>query len=40
MSSVDVLGVFDGGHAPDYLPLDDDHPCRPSSRVQADLLRW
>jgi UDP-glucose 4-epimerase len=30
MSSVDVLGVFDGRRTPDYLPLDDDHPCYPS----------
>ncbi|MBQ37040.1 MAG: NAD(P)-dependent oxidoreductase [Candidatus Latescibacteria bacterium] len=27
LSSVDALGVFKGEHAPDYLPLDDAHPC-------------
>ena len=31
VSSVDVLGVFKGERAPDYLPLDDDHPCYPST---------
>lgn len=31
MSSVDVLGVFDGRRAPDHLPLDDDHPCHPNT---------
>jgi nucleoside-diphosphate-sugar epimerase len=30
-SSVNALGVFSGQRAPDYLPLDDDHPCYPSS---------
>ena len=30
-SSVNALGVFKGERAPDYLPLDDDHPCYPSS---------
>ena len=30
-SSVDVLGVFKGEREPDYLPLDDDHSCRPST---------
>ena len=29
LSSAQALGVFMGGHAPDYLPIDDDHPCRP-----------
>ena len=29
MSSLDVLGVMKGGRVPDYLPLDDDHPCYP-----------
>lgn len=27
LSSVDVFGVFKGERAPDYLPLDDEHPC-------------
>jgi UDP-glucose 4-epimerase len=31
LSSVDVLGVFKGERAPDYLPLDDRHPCYPST---------
>jgi len=31
MSSVDVLGVFKGERAPDYLPLDDDHSCYPTT---------
>jgi len=30
MSSVDVLGCFGGRGRPDYLPLDDEHPCRPT----------
>jgi UDP-glucose 4-epimerase len=29
MSSVDALGVFLGQRAPDYLPIDDDHPTYP-----------
>ncbi len=29
VSSVDALGVFKGERPPDYLPLDDDHPCHP-----------
>lgn len=29
VSSVQALGVFDGNRRPDYLPLDDDHPCYP-----------
>jgi UDP-glucose 4-epimerase len=29
MSSVDALGVFKGEREPDYLPLDDSHPCYP-----------
>ena len=29
MSSVDVLGVFKGERAPDFLPLDESHPCYP-----------
>jgi UDP-glucose 4-epimerase len=28
-SSVNALGVFRGEAAPDYLPIDDDHPIRP-----------
>lgn len=31
LSSVDVLGVFKGERAPDYLPLDDAHACYPTS---------
>ena len=31
VSSVDALGVFKGERAPDYLPLDDDHPRYPST---------
>jgi UDP-glucose 4-epimerase len=31
MSSVDVLGVFQGEGTPKYLPLDDDYPCHPTS---------
>jgi UDP-glucose 4-epimerase len=31
MSSVDVLGVFQGEGTPKYLPLDDDYPCHPGS---------
>ena len=31
MSSVDALGVFGGRGKPDYLPLDDNHPCYPAS---------
>lgn len=31
MSSVDALGVFKGARKPDYLPLDDKHPCYPAS---------
>lgn len=30
-SSVDALGVFKGQRRPDYLPLDDEHPCYPST---------
>lgn len=28
-SSVDALGIFKGERKPDYLPLDDAHPCYP-----------
>jgi len=31
MSSVDVLGIFKGECRPSYFPIDDDHPCRPST---------
>jgi UDP-glucose 4-epimerase len=31
VSSVDALGVFKGERAPDYLPLDNSHPCYPST---------
>lgn len=31
LSSVDALGVFKGERKPDYLPLDDNHPCYPST---------
>ncbi len=31
ISSVDVLGVFKGERSPDYLPLDDSHPCYPQT---------
>lgn len=29
LSSVDALGLFKGERAPDYLPLDESHPCYP-----------
>ncbi|VBA57507.1 nucleotidyltransferase domain-containing protein [Mycobacterium attenuatum] len=38
MSTVEVLGVFDGSRAPDYLPLNDDHPCRPASSYAVSKL--
>lgn len=31
LSSVDALGVFKGERPPDYLPLDNAHPCYPST---------
>jgi len=31
LSSVDALGVFKGQRPPDYLPLDNAHPCYPST---------
>ena len=31
VSSIDVLGVFKGDRTPDYLPLDDNHPCYPNT---------
>ena len=30
-SSVNALGIFMGQHAPDYFPINDDHPPRPRS---------
>lgn len=30
-SSVNAIGVFMGDRAPDYLPIDDEHPCYPKS---------
>jgi len=30
LSSVDVLGCFGGRGRPDYLRIDDEHPCRPT----------
>jgi len=30
-SSVNALGIFMGQKAPDYLPIDDNHPARPGS---------
>lgn len=38
-SSVNTLGVFRGEGRPDYLPLDDDHPCRPRSPYGLSKLR-
>jgi UDP-glucose 4-epimerase len=31
MSSVDALGIFKGEAEPAYFPIDDLHPCRPST---------
>jgi nucleoside-diphosphate-sugar epimerase len=31
LSSVDAFGVFKGERAPDYLPIDGDHPCYPAT---------
>lgn len=39
MSSADVLGVFKGERAPDYLPLDDVHPSRPGTPYGESKLR-
>ncbi len=45
ISSVNALGVFMGERAPDYLPIDDDHPCYPgraygmSKRLSEDMCR-
>jgi nucleoside-diphosphate-sugar epimerase len=30
-SSVNAQGIYQGDRAPDYLPIDDDHPCYPTS---------
>ncbi len=30
-SSLEALGIFRGERAPDYLPIDDAHPCYPQS---------
>ena len=30
-SSVNALGIFSGNGAPDYLPIDDAHPARPTT---------
>ncbi|OYD88373.1 NAD-dependent dehydratase [Nostoc sp. 'Peltigera membranacea cyanobiont' 213] len=45
-SSVDVLGIFKGERKPDYLPLDDNHPCYPtttyavSKRLGEEMCRY
>lgn len=31
LSSVDALGIFKGEGLPEYFPIDDDHPCRPTT---------
>jgi nucleoside-diphosphate-sugar epimerase len=31
LSSVDVLGIFKGESQPSYFPIDDEHPCLPST---------
>ncbi|NKB66634.1 MAG: NAD-dependent epimerase/dehydratase family protein [Candidatus Latescibacteria bacterium] len=31
LSSVDALGLFKGEGSPDYLPLNEAHPCRPGT---------
>ncbi len=31
MSSVDALGIFKGEASPAYFPIDDDHPCTPTT---------
>ncbi len=46
LSSVDALGVFKGERVPDYLPLDDAHPCYPttpyaiSKRLAEEMCRF
>ncbi len=45
-SSVDVLGIFKGQRKPDYLPLDDNHSCYPttpyavSKRLGEEMCRY
>ncbi len=45
-SSVDALGIFKGERKPDYLPLDDNHPCYPatpyaiSKRLGEEMCRY
>lgn len=38
-SSVNALGVFRGEGRPAYLPIDDDHPCRPRSAYGVSKVR-
>ncbi|MEE8556790.1 MAG: NAD(P)-dependent oxidoreductase, partial [Myxococcota bacterium] len=46
LSSVGALGVFKGERPPDYLPLDDAHPCYPttpyaiSKRLAEEMCRF
>jgi len=46
LSSVDALGVFKGERPPDYLPLDNAHPCYPttpygiSKRLAEEMCRF
>lgn len=46
LSSVAALGVFKGERVPDYLPLDDAHPCYPrtayatSKRLAEEMCRF
>ncbi len=46
LSSVDALGVFKGKRPPDYLPLDNAHPCYPatpyalSKRLAEEMCRF
>jgi nucleoside-diphosphate-sugar epimerase len=46
LSSVDGFGVFGGRGKPDYLPLDDNHPCYPvspydiSKRLAEEMCRF
>lgn len=46
LSSVDALGLFKGERTPDYLPLDDAHPCYPttpyaiSKRLAEEMCRF
>ena len=46
LSSVDALGVFKGERLPDYLPLNDEHPCHPrtpyaiSKRLAEEMCRF